>query len=119
MFSLAIVFRCDRGDLGLLQLIGQYRGAIAGIRSFLLRRLGPHTDSLANRAATYLRKTPTMQMNCLAASLGSSPRQLSPAFKAYFGVGPKRFARLARVQRIRAERPELWRPKVAGVTILS
>jgi AraC-like DNA-binding protein len=77
---------------------------IAGIRSFLLRRLGPHTDSLANRAARYLRKTPTMQMNSLAAKLGSSPRQLSRAFKASFGVSPKRFARLARFQRILAER---------------
>jgi AraC-like DNA-binding protein len=77
---------------------------IAGVQSFLLRRLRPHTDSLANSAARHLRKDPTMQIDSLAAKLGSSPRQLSRAFNATFGVGPKRFARLARFQRILAER---------------
>jgi AraC-like DNA-binding protein len=45
-----------------------------------------------------------MKMDCLAAKLGSSPRHLSRVFNAAFGVGPKRFARLARFQKILAER---------------
>lgn len=77
---------------------------IAGVQAFLLRHLRPHTDSLANRAALYLRKDPTMQMSSLAAKLGSSSRHLSRAFNAAFGVSPKRFARLARFQKILAER---------------
>lgn len=77
---------------------------IAGIQSFLLRRLRPHIDSLANRAAKHLRQDPTMQMQCLAEKLGSNPRQLCRSFNATFGVSPKRFARLARFQKILAER---------------
>ena len=45
-----------------------------------------------------------MQVHSLAAQLGSSPRHLSRAFNAAFGIGPKRFARLARFQKILAER---------------
>jgi len=77
---------------------------IAGIQSFLLRHLRPSTDSLGNRAALHLRKNPTMQMHSLAAKLGCSTRHLSRAFNAAFGIGPKRFARLARFQNILAER---------------
>ena len=50
------------------------------------------------------RKNPTMQMHSLAAKLGCSARHLSRVFNAAFGVGPKRFARLARFQKILAER---------------
>lgn len=77
---------------------------VAGIQSFLLRRLRPHIDSLANRAALHLRRDPTMQMQSLAEKLGCHPRQLCRSFNATFGVSPKRFARLARFQRILAER---------------
>jgi AraC-like DNA-binding protein len=77
---------------------------IAGIQSFLLRLLHPHTDSLASCAALHLRNSPTMRMDSLAAKLGFSARHLSRAFNAAFGIGPKRFARLARFQKILAER---------------
>jgi AraC-like DNA-binding protein len=77
---------------------------IMGVQSFLLRRLRPHVDSLANRGGLQLRLDPTMQMHMLAAKLGSSPRHLSRAFNAAFGISPKRFARLARFQKILAER---------------
>jgi AraC-like DNA-binding protein len=43
-------------------------------------------------------------MHSLAARLGSSPRHLSRAFKAVFGISPKRFSRLARFQKILAAR---------------
>ncbi|CCE05165.1 hypothetical protein BRAS3843_1310032 [Bradyrhizobium sp. STM 3843] len=43
-------------------------------------------------------------MSSLAARLGTSSRNLSRAFSAAFGLSPKRFARLARFQKILAER---------------
>lgn len=77
---------------------------VARIQNFLLRRLRPHTDSLANRAALYLKHNPTIQMSSLAARLGTSSRNLSRTFSDAFGLTPKRFARLARFQKILAER---------------
>ena len=77
---------------------------VAGVQTFLLRRLRPYTDSLANRAACYLRESPTIQMSSLAARLGTSSRNLSRTFSDAFGLSPKRFARLARFQKILAER---------------
>ena len=77
---------------------------IAGVQAFLLRHLGPHIESLAHHAARHLRKNPAMQVSSLAAKLGSSSRHLSRAFNAAFGVSPKRFARLARFQKILSER---------------
>ncbi len=77
---------------------------IASIQSFLLRRLRPCVDSLANRAALHLRQDPTLQMDSLAEKVGASSRQLCRSFNATFGVSPKRFARLARFQKILAER---------------
>ena len=77
---------------------------IAGIYSFLLRRLRPQADSLASRAAVHLSKHPTVRMQSLAAMLGFSDRHVLRDFKAAFGMSPKRFARLARFQKILAER---------------
>ncbi|HTF66414.1 MAG TPA: helix-turn-helix domain-containing protein [Edaphobacter sp.] len=45
-----------------------------------------------------------MQIHPLAAKLGCSARHLARAFNAAFGISPKRFARLARFQKILAER---------------
>ena len=77
---------------------------IAGVQAFLLRQLSPRFDSLANRAAAYLRTNPAMPISALAAQLGTSERNLSRDFRRVFGLGPKRFARLARFQKILAER---------------
>jgi AraC-like DNA-binding protein len=77
---------------------------IAGIQSFLLRHLRPHDDSLATSAALHLRNYPTMQIHSRAAKLGCSARHLARAFNNAFGISPKRFARLARFQKILAER---------------
>jgi len=100
LFSACEVAMCD----DMLAAAQTSEERIAGVQAFLLRHLRPHTDSLANRAALYLRKDPSMQMSSLAARLGSSSRHLSRAFNAVFGVSPKRFARLARFQKILAER---------------
>jgi AraC-like DNA-binding protein len=100
LFSACEVATCD--DMLATAQTSQER--ICGVQSFLLRHLRPHADSLANRAARYLRHDPTMQMHSLAARLDSSPRHLSRVFKAVFGIGPKRFSRLARFQKILATR---------------
>jgi AraC-like DNA-binding protein len=100
LFGAREVATCDEMLAG-AQTSGE---RIAGIQSFLLRLLRPSTDSLATRAALHLRNDPTMQMDGLAAQLGISGRHLSRAFNADFGIGPKRFARLARFQKLLAER---------------
>jgi AraC-like DNA-binding protein len=100
LFSTCEVAMCD----DMLAAAQTSEERITGIQSFLLRHLRPHTDSLASRAALHLREDPTMQMHSLAAKLNSSPRHLSRVFNAAFGVSPKRFARLARFQRILVER---------------
>ena len=100
VFSNCEVAMCDE----MLAAARTSEERISGVQSFLLRHLHPHADSLANRAARHLRHHPTMQMHSLAARLGSSQRHLSRAFKAAFGIGPKRFSRLARFQKILAER---------------
>ena len=100
LFSAREVAMCD----DMLAAAQTSEERIAGVQSFLLRHLRPQIDSLASRAALHLRKEPTIPMHCLAEKLGSSSRQLSRAFKAAFGVSPKRFARLARFQKILRER---------------
>jgi AraC-like DNA-binding protein len=100
VFSAREVAVCD----DMLAAARTSKERIEGIQSFLLRHLRPHTDSLASHAAAHLRKDPALRMHHLAARFGVSARHLSRAFKAAFGMGPKRFARLARFQRLLAER---------------
>lgn len=100
LFSACEVAMCD----DMLAAAQTSEERISGVQSFLLRHLRPHTDGLANRAALHLRNDPTMQVHSLAVQLGSSPRHLSRAFNAAFGISPKRFARLARFQKMIAER---------------
>jgi AraC-like DNA-binding protein len=77
---------------------------IATVESFLLHRLRPQRDGLACRAASYLRNDPTLPLQQLASMLSVSARHLSRTFNATFGMTPKRFARLARIERIVAAR---------------
>jgi AraC-like DNA-binding protein len=81
---------------------------VAGIQSFLLRHLRPAIHTLGSRAAMHLRRNPTTHMRSLAAKLGCSTRHLSRSFKAAFGISPKRFARLARFQKMLAVRRSGW-----------
>lgn len=100
LFSACEVAMCD----DMLAAAQTSEERICGVQSFLLRHLRPHTDSLANRAALHLKNNPAMPVHSLAAQLGCSPRHLSRTFNAAFGISPKRFARLARFQKILAER---------------
>jgi AraC-like DNA-binding protein len=100
LFSLHEVAMCD----DMLAGARTSNERIAGVQSFLFRHLRPHTDSLASRAALHLRRDPTVQIHSLAAKLDVSARHLSRAFTAALGVSPKRFARLARFQKLLAGR---------------
>jgi AraC-like DNA-binding protein len=77
---------------------------VATVEAFLLRRMRPQLDHLACRAMSSLRSDPGLPVQELASQLGLSARHLSRRFGAAFGVGPKQFARLARLEKILAER---------------
>jgi AraC-like DNA-binding protein len=60
------------------------------------RRVGP----VACRAAALLRQNPHLRIRHLAAQLDVSERHLSGRFRAMFGMRPKQFARVARIERV-------------------
>jgi AraC-like DNA-binding protein len=100
VFSRGDVSTCD-------EMLAEARNSperIATVEAFLLRRLRPQRDSLACRAASYLRSDPTLPLQQLASLLSVSVRHLSRTFNTAFGMAPKQFARLARIEKIVAER---------------
>jgi AraC-like DNA-binding protein len=58
------------------------------------RRVNP----VACRAAALLRQSPHLRIQHLAAALDVSERHLSRGFQAMFGMRPKQFARIARIE---------------------
>ena len=77
------------------------RDRIAAVLHFLAARLRPRASDLrVSRAAASLRRNPLLRLSPLAAELGLSERHLIRRFKAVYGVGPKRFARAARVEQV-------------------
>jgi AraC-like DNA-binding protein len=116
VFSRGDVSTCDE----MLAGARNSRERIATVECFLLRRLRPSGNSLACRAASYLRGDPTLPLQQLASMLAVSTRHLSRTFNATFGITPKRFARLARIEKIVAERRNgLSRAQVACVCDLT
>jgi AraC-like DNA-binding protein len=77
---------------------------IALVEAGLLRRLTPPIHLTAHRAASMLRRDPTIPPQQLASELDVSPRQLSRVFTETFGLGLSRFARLTRIENIVALR---------------
>ena len=76
---------------------------IAAVLRFLLDNIRPHgRDPVVSRAAANLRSDPSLRVGALAAELGLSERHLSRKFNTVFGIGPKRFARIARVEHVLA-----------------
>ncbi len=59
LFGASDVAMCDE----LLAAAQTSAERIAGVQSFLLRRLRPQIDNLANRAALHLKQDPAMQMH--------------------------------------------------------
>jgi AraC-like DNA-binding protein len=77
------------------------RERIAAVLRFLAAHLRPRAPDLrVSRAAASLRQDPVLRLGPLAAELGLSERHLVRRFKAVYGVGPKRFARAARVEQV-------------------
>lgn len=61
-------------------------------------------DPLASCAAQRLRRRPLQRIRGLAEDLGVSERHLSRRFHGIFGVSPKEFARVARLEKVLAAR---------------
>jgi len=71
------------------------------MRTCLLSKLRPRqTESIVSRAAALLRRDPGLRVRQLAARLDVSERHLCRDFSAMFGMGPKQFARIARIARV-------------------
>ena len=77
------------------------------MRTFLLANLRPRqTESVVSRAAALLRRDPGLRVHQLAARLAVSERHLCRDFSAMFGMGPKQFARIARIERALSARAQ-------------
>jgi AraC-like DNA-binding protein len=73
----------------------------ACVESFLLRNLSQcRPDAVLYRAAQCLRRNPSLRVRALAAHLDIGQRHLSRIFRAKYGFSPKRFARVARIEKI-------------------
>jgi AraC-like DNA-binding protein len=71
------------------------------MRTFLLSSLRPNrAESVVSRAAALLRRDPCLRVRQLATRLDVSERHLCRNFAAMFGMGPKQFARIARIERV-------------------
>jgi AraC-like DNA-binding protein len=78
---------------------------VAHVEAFLMQCVRDAEPELAAyRAARYLRNSPAMPVQQVALSLDISERHLSRSFRTTFGIGPKRFARIARVEKVLAAR---------------
>jgi AraC-like DNA-binding protein len=73
---------------------------LAVLDTFLGARLrgAASDDRVITALATILRRSGDVEVDRLARESAASPRQLSRLFDAWVGIGPKRFARIARVQ---------------------
>jgi AraC-like DNA-binding protein len=100
VFGAGDVSVCD----GLLASARSSGERLSIVESFLLRRVRPSAESMADRVAALLKRNPGLQVQKLASDMGISVRHLSRSFKATFGVGVKQFARLARIEDIVARR---------------
>jgi AraC-like DNA-binding protein len=73
----------------------------ACVERFLAANLRAHrVKPLACQAAALLRQNPHLRIRHLADQLGVSERHLSRSFQAMFGMGPKHFARIARIENV-------------------
>jgi AraC-like DNA-binding protein len=76
-------------------------GRFACMERFLAANLRERrVEPMACRAAALLRQYPHLRIRHLAARLDISERHLSGRFQAMFGMSPKQFARVARIERV-------------------
>jgi AraC-like DNA-binding protein len=78
---------------------------LAHVESFLLANMREsRSDLLVRRAAAALRRNPSIRIRRLALHLDVSERHLCRNFQCMFGTSPKHFARIARIEKVLAER---------------
>ncbi len=65
-------------------------------------------DPVVSWAAKRLRHNPLFRIRHLAAESGVSERHLSRRFRAVFGISPKEFARMGRLEKVLAARAAGW-----------
>jgi len=86
----------------LVEMLAQARTSaerFASVEGFLAANLRERpVNSVACQAALLLRQRPHLRVRHLAARLDVSERHLSRSFQAMFGMSPKRFARIARIE---------------------
>jgi AraC-like DNA-binding protein len=75
---------------------------LVALQRIVLARLGP-TDALVDAAVAQLSRAPGTDVRALAASVALSERHLRRRFGDAVGYGPKRLARVLRLQRLLAE----------------
>lgn len=79
----------------------------AYMEQFLLKNMrARHSNPVAAKAAALLRRNPHLRVRQLAALIEISERQLLRAFDTVFGMGPKQFARIARIEGLVAARAQ-------------
>jgi len=77
------------------------------MRTFLLSNLRPReTESVVSQAAALLQRDPCLRVRQLAARLDVSERHSCRDFSGMFGMGPKQFARIARIERVLSARAQ-------------
>ena len=77
------------------------------MRTFLLSNLRlRQAGSVVSRATALLRRNPRLRVRQLAARLDVSERHLFRDFSAMFGMGPKQFARIARIESVLSARAQ-------------
>jgi AraC-like DNA-binding protein len=105
--------KVDLGDIfnavevaSLAETLAQFQSSsdrIVSVLQFLWTHLRPQEpDPVVRRAAASLRRNPSLRVGLLANELGLSVRHLTRKFTRVFGTGPKRFARIARVEQVLA-----------------
>jgi AraC-like DNA-binding protein len=97
------------GQVGLLEeMLAEARTSaerFAYLETFLLANLRPRqAEPVACRAAALLRESPHASVRHVAARLDVSERHLRRNFSEMFGMAPKQFARIARIERVLAAR---------------
>jgi AraC-like DNA-binding protein len=79
----------------------------ACVERFLAANLrARRVEPIACRAAALLRRNPHLRIARLAAGLDVSERRLSRNFRAMFGMSPKQFARIARIETVLSARAQ-------------
>jgi len=79
---------------------------VAILENLLRSRCRPHDEAMADASKRLLKATDAVDIEAMARAFGLSDRQFRRRFEAAVGLGPKRFARIVRFQRVFEQRLE-------------